>query len=368
MTEKLKNLDKLAIVYPLLFIVLVAGVFIGYRSPTKVMEKVSGGKFYSLVLPTSPTDTVVSANQVTVADVAAVVANVGNLSVYNQATSNADTVRIKEELSQTDETVVSKSSEATNSKTFVTYIVLDGDTVDSISKKFNDMASPTTIRWANGLKTADVTPGKSLLIPVTNGVVYTVKDGDTMASVVEKYGSTAESISYYNDDIIDDVLPVGQKILLPDGVLPEKERPEYVAPVVVKTNTTSSNTGGGWYMNGAMAGNRYAYGNCTWYAYNRRAELGIPVGSFWGNAYTWRYAPAPWVVDSTPAAGAVFVTGNHVGIIESVDWANGTMVVSDMNNYGSKYGGYLGGGGFGFNRVSWLYGVPVNQLGWVYVH
>jgi LysM repeat protein len=353
----------------LLVIFVVAVVFVGYRSPARAEEQaVSGGQLYSLVLPTLPGSQMVSADQVTVADIAAHVAQVGNLSVYSQATSNADTVRIKEGLGQADEAVISKVNEATNSKAFVTYIALEGDNVDSIVDKFNGMVSSTTIRWANGLKTADVTPGTSLLIPVTDGVVHTVKEGDTVASLIEKYGSDAELIAYYNDEVIDEALPVGERILLPTGVLPEKERPEYVAPAPV-TRASSYSGGAGWYMSGAMAGNRYAFGNCTWYAYNRRAEMGRPVGSFWGNAYTWRNAPAPWVVNSTPAAGAVFVmTVNHVGIVESVDWANGTMIISDMNNYGSTYGGYLGGGGFGFNRVSWLYNVPIYQPGWVYIH
>jgi len=364
MTEKLKNLDKLAIVYPLLFIVAIAGLFVGYESPAKAEEHVlNGGQLYSLILPTATDYNTVSANQVTVADAAVTVASIGNLSVYGQASSNADTVRIKEELGQTDETVVSKVGEATNTKAWVTYIVLEGENVDTIVDKFNGMVNSTTIRWANGLKDATVSPGVSLLIPVVDGVVYTVEDGASYDSIIEKYGSDVESINYYNEDIIDGVLPVGQKILLPNGTLPEKDRPEYVAPAPVVVRPSYS-YGGTWANAGVMAaGNRYAYGNCTWYAYNRRIALGLPVGSFWGNANTWDVAAraAGMWVDGTPTAGAIFVQKSgyygHVGIVEEVYWDSGTMLVSDMNNYGHN----------GFGRYSfWI--ANISGFASAYIH
>jgi surface antigen len=365
MAEKLKDLDKLAIIYPLLFILVVAGVFVGYRSPAKAEEQAANaGQLYALVLPTATNYRNVSADQVTVADAAATVANMSNLSVYGQATSNADTVRIKEELGQTDETVISKVNESANSKAFVTYIVLEGDNVDSIVGKFNGMVSSTTIRWANGLKNTEVTPGTSLLIPVTNGIIYTVKEGDTVDALIGKYGSDTESIAYYNDEVIDETLPVGERILLPNGVLPEKERPEYVAPVAVSRPSSGGSYGGSWSNAGVMAaGNRYAYGNCTWYAYNRRVALGLPVGSFWGNANTWDIAAraAGLLVDGTPTPGAIFVQKSgyfgHVGIVESVDWASGTMLVSDMNNYAHN--------GYG-RSSSWV--TSINGFASAYIH
>jgi putative secretory antigen len=89
----------------------------------------------------------------------------------------------------------------------------------------------------------------------------------------------------------------------------------------------------------ASVGNRYAAGNCTWYAYERRLQLGRPIGSFWGNANTWATSAraAGFVVNNTPAPGAIFQTTagyyGHVGIVERVE--NGVVYVSDMN-----YAGY----------------------------
>ena len=89
------------------------------------------------------------------------------------------------------------------------------------------------------------------------------------------------------------------------------------------------------------AGNAYAWGNCTWYAYNRRPD----IGSFWGNASTWAVSAraAGYKVDQNPSVGAIaqwnayansYIWGyGHVAIVESVN-SDGTITVSDMNYAG----------------------------------
>ncbi|MEP6710375.1 MAG: CHAP domain-containing protein, partial [Candidatus Saccharibacteria bacterium] len=102
----------------------------------------------------------------------------------------------------------------------------------------------------------------------------------------------------------------------------------------------------------ASAGNRYAPGNCTWYAYERRMELGRPIGSFWGNGGSWGYsaAAAGFAVDHSPESGAILVevgSPGHVGVVESVRPGD-SITITEMNN--QAYGGY---GRVNSRTISW---------------
>ncbi|MCJ1662644.1 CHAP domain-containing protein [Staphylococcus sp. NRL 18/288] len=83
-------------------------------------------------------------------------------------------------------------------------------------------------------------------------------------------------------------------------------------------------------------GNRYYVGNCTYYAFDRRQQLGRSVGSFWGNASNWANSArnAGLAVDNRPEVGAIFQTSagyyGHVGVVERVN-SDGSVYVSEMN-------------------------------------
>ena len=84
-------------------------------------------------------------------------------------------------------------------------------------------------------------------------------------------------------------------------------------------------------------GNKYSPGYCTWYAYNRRYQIGRPVGTFWGNGGAWHNSAIRdgFAADHTPEVGAVFEERGHVAVVEAVG-DNNTVFISERN-YGQLY-------------------------------
>jgi surface antigen len=95
------------------------------------------------------------------------------------------------------------------------------------------------------------------------------------------------------------------------------------------------------YEGPGIAGNTYAFGNCTFYVYIRRAQIGEPIPNTWGNAATWatRASADGYTVDHTPLYGAIMQTSTvdnglgHVAFVENVD-PDGTWHISEMNVVG----------------------------------
>ena len=283
-------------------------------------------------------NTVTSVSEVQAASVASMVASAANLSSANNVSSDVDSLNIISEMGQADVASVTKkqiSESASDVKSIVDYEVKEGENAETIANKFN--VSPETVRWANNLTDNNINPGTTILVPTLNGIVYKFKENDKLLDVVNRYGANFDNVVTVND-INGDSVAAGQVILLPDVSLPENERPGYVAPRA----STSANSMPAYIGNGipAQAGNRYYAGQCTWYAYNRRVSLGLPVASNWGNANTWAAGAmrAGYLVDRNPSVGSIFQTATgyygHVGIVEAVN-PDGSIRVSEMNYHGA---------------------------------
>ena len=117
-------------------------------------------------------------------------------------------------------------------------------------------------------------------------------------------------------------------------------------PVTAAAKSTTIVTGGSFVApdpSFVAALNGGYFGQCTYYVYNRFAQLGAPIRtSVLGNAAEWtgNAAAAGYGVSSTPRAGTaiVFQRGlagadpvyGHVGFVERVN-ADGSVFISEMN-------------------------------------
>lgn len=88
-------------------------------------------------------------------------------------------------------------------------------------------------------------------------------------------------------------------------------------------------------------GDKYAPGNCTYWVYARRAQVGEPIPNTWGNASSWAANATleGYLVDHTPSQYAIMQTSyvdnglGHVAFVESVN-SDGTWNISEMNVLG----------------------------------
>jgi surface antigen/plastocyanin len=286
--------------------------------------------------------------------VAANVAGGVSPALAKQVTSDAKDLSNQQKLMTANASQLSKvstvSTDTVSREDMTEYTVTEGDTVSSIAQKFN--ITTRTLRWANDLTEQEtVEAGDTLTILPVDGVLHTVESDDTPQKLADRYKSNARQIVSINDAEVDG-LPEGEDIIVPDGVLPESERPEYSPPQVNSyiarnfNNYTASyapqnSSGNMTFVRNGMGmssggDNRHFGGQCTWYV----AERKNIYDETWGNALEWaasaRDRGIP--VGKEPRVGAIAVRYDlnylgHVGIVEE-KLDNGKIRVRSMNLQG----------------------------------
>lgn len=302
-------------------------------------------------------------DQVSSADIAVHVAHITDLPETTSVENHADSFNaIISTPTSADATIAAKPQIVTTTnnksrKDIVKYTAVDGDTITSVAQKFG--VTSDSVRWSNALTLEKIATGKQLVIPPVNGIVYIVKQGDTIDSLAQKYIANKEQLTLFNDAEFG--LKPGESIVIPNGTQPA-------------ARGTSAGTAFAWGGYTAVySANGYDYGWCTWWAAKRRADIGRPVPSNLGNAATWARlaARAGLGVDGSPRAGDVAwyrtIGGlGHVGFVEQVN-PDGSIWISDMNYFGvSQIGGSTPAGGWG--RTSYHLVAPGELGQYLFIH
>ena len=100
------------------------------------------------------------------------------------------------------------------------YTVQKGDTLYGIANNYG--ISVDELKAANNLSSNTLTIGKVLLIPeveepeTPDENIYTVKSGDTLYSIANKYGMTVDELKALNN-LTSNTLSIGQKLVISEG-------------------------------------------------------------------------------------------------------------------------------------------------------
>lgn len=223
------------------------------------------------------------------------------------------------------------------------HVVKSGETVLGIAAQYG--LQPETIMWANPAIESNpdrISIGDKLNVLPVNGVLHTVRSGDTLSAIAAKYKVTLETITGYEYNQLADgaaSLTAGQELIIPGG-----EKP-LVAQQVVTYNSyapASATQGSGtfaWPTSGNVSqgywGGHAALDISSWTGSPvKSADSGhvIYVGSGWssgygnhiivdhGNGYTTLYAHLNSIfvnvsenVGKGQQIGSVGNTGNSTG-------------------------------------------------------
>ena len=135
---------------------------------------------------------------------------VKELKEYNNLTS--DNLSIGQELNIPKGTSIITPSEDEVINEGSIYKVQKGDTLYSISKKFN--TSIDKIKELNSLVSDILTIGTNLLIPTSNLsdiIIHKVVSGDSLWSLANKYNTTIDSIKKLNN-LVSDLITIGEEL------------------------------------------------------------------------------------------------------------------------------------------------------------
>lgn len=216
------------------------------------------------------------------------------------------------------------------------HTVQSGESLWTISEQYG--VSVDEIKQNNNLDNNMVFPGQVIEIggsgqssssnassQTSGGSSHTVKSGESLNIIANNYGVSVDALMSANN-LNGYLIQPGQSLKIPNG--------SSVGGSGGSGNTATQSPSTG--NNSASDANLYDWGQCTWHVFNRRAQIGKGISTYWWNANNWDNAAARdgYRIDYHPTVGSIAQSDagyyGHVAFVERVN-SNGSLLVSEMN-------------------------------------
>lgn len=175
------------------------------------------------------------------------------------------------------------------SKEVIEYTVKSGDSFASIAQNFN--ITRNSILWANNFDVNHMLrPGDVIKVPPVSGLIHKVQSGETLSGLASKYKVDSEEIMRQNLLLSANDLKIGDTVIIPGAIKEEPPKPKVVAPAKNtnsgKKNTSPAKSGGSsGYSFAAAAESEYVSGGGSYKLTWRKPQHSF----YWGNC-TWYVA------------------------------------------------------------------------------
>lgn len=164
----------------------------------------------------------------------------------------------------------------------IEYTVKTGDTISSIAQYFGITAN--TILWENGLTAKSyIKPGNVLKILPTSGVTYKVARGDNLASIANKHGVSADEIMKMNNLANANQVRIGQSLIIPGGkrivdrvIATQTKQPRTLAGIITNPRASAPPASGS-KMNWPIQGRITQYYSWSHNGLDIANKMGTPI-------------------------------------------------------------------------------------------
>lgn len=227
------------------------------------------------------------------------------------------------------------------------YTVREGDTLSTIAEKFD--VSIDSVKWANpNINWQKVKPGVVVSMPPVTGVVYKVKPGDTVYSIAKKFQTDAQGIVDFPMNTFSDdetfTLVAGQTLVVPDGIMPNEAVTSAPNIARVLTPDAGSVSASGSFVWPAFGGISQPF---RWYhkaidIANRgggailAADSGTVVVSGWSNAGYGNHV----IIDHNNGYQTLYAHMSSIAVIAGQSIGRGS-VIGQMGSTGRSTGTHL---------------------------